>query len=66
MNLANTYTGGTILNGGTLTIGAVNALGTDGAITFNGGTLAYADSANGTDVTGYDISGRIAMGDGGA
>ena len=66
LNLANTYTGGTTLNGGTLTIGADGALGTAGDITFNGGTLAYADSADGTDVTGYDISSRVKVGDGGA
>ena len=53
LNLANTYTGGTILNGGTLTIGADGALGTEGDIIFNGGTLAYADSAAGEDATGY-------------
>ena len=65
LNLANTYTGGTILNGGTLTIGADGALGTEGDIIFNGGTLAYADSAAGEDATGYDISSRVNVGDGG-
>jgi autotransporter-associated beta strand protein len=47
MNLsgANTFTGGTILDAGT--IGALNsaALGT-GGITFNGGTLLYANTVN--------------------
>ena len=66
LNLANTYTGGTVLNGGILTIGADGALGTAGDITFNGGTLAYADSAAGRDVTGYDVSSRVKVGDGGA
>lgn len=66
LKLANTYTGGTVLNGGTLVIGAVGALGTAGDITFNGGTLAYADSAAGTDVTGYDVSARVKLGTGGA
>ena len=65
LNLANTYTGGTILNGGTLTIGTDGALGTEGDIIFNGGTLAYADSAAGEDATGYDISSRVNVGDGG-
>ena len=65
LNLANTYTGGTILNGGTLTIGADGALGTEGDIIFNGGTLVYADSAAGEDATGYDISSRVNVGDGG-
>lgn len=37
LNLANAYTGGTMLNGGILTIGADGALGTAGDITFNGG-----------------------------
>ncbi|KAA3197621.1 hypothetical protein F1984_12605, partial [Akkermansia sp. BIOML-A46] len=66
LNLANTYTGGTVLNGGILTIGADGALGTVGDITFNGGTLAYADSTAGKDVTEYDISSRVKVGDGGA
>ena len=65
LNLANAYTGGTMLNGGILTIGADGALGTAGDITFNGGTLAYADSAAGADATGYDISSRVNVGDGG-
>lgn len=66
LNLANTYTGGTILNGGILTIGTDGALGTEGDITFNGGTLAYADSAAGADATGDDISSCVNVGDGGS
>ena len=41
------------------------ALGTEGDIIFNGGTLAYANSAAGEDATGYDISSRVNVGDGG-
>ena len=33
--------------------------------TSNGGTLAYANSAAGEDATGYDISSRVNVGDGG-
>ena len=60
INLANAYTGGTMLAGGTLTIGAADALGTEGDITFAGGTLIYA-----AGVTGYDVSSRVVMGEGG-
>ncbi len=37
---ANTYTGGTVINGGTLTMGHINSLGPNGShVTLNGGTL---------------------------
>src|SRR5262249_23746597 len=37
----NTYTGGTAINGGILSLGSANAIGTTGAISFGGGTLQY-------------------------
>ena len=52
-NQANTYTGGTRINGGTLGITNASALGTIGAISFGGGTLQY-----GTGIT-QDLSHRI-------
>jgi len=45
---ANTYTGGTNINGGTLNVGSSGALGTPGTISFGGGTLQYSAS-NATD-----------------
>ncbi len=73
---ANTYTGGTAINGGTVQVGADNNLGT-GDIAYNSGTLQYSasfdtaknmalESLGGTiDTNGYDstASGVIA-GDG--
>jgi fibronectin-binding autotransporter adhesin len=53
LNQANTYTGGTKINGGTLGITNANALGTIGAISFGGGSLQY-----GTGIT-QDLSHRI-------
>ena len=50
---ANTYSGATTLNAGTLQIGHANALGTTGNITFGGGALQY-----GTGITA-DLSSRI-------
>ncbi|MPZ33196.1 MAG: autotransporter outer membrane beta-barrel domain-containing protein [Rhodospirillales bacterium] len=41
----NTYSGGTIFTAGTVAVGADNALGAPtGALTFNGGTLQFANS----------------------
>jgi fibronectin-binding autotransporter adhesin len=40
---ANTYSGGTMINNGTLTLGIATAVGT-GAITMNGGTLGFISS----------------------
>jgi autotransporter-associated beta strand protein len=41
LNVANSYTGGTAINGGILSIGNAAALGTTGTISFGGGTLQY-------------------------
>jgi len=47
-NVDNTYTGGTNLNGGVLSLGSANALGFTGPITFGGGALQFS-SANTSD-----------------
>lgn len=39
LNVANTFTGGVILNAGQITVGNAGALGTTGTFTINGGTL---------------------------
>ena len=49
----NTYTGGTILNGGTLSVGAisdsgVSGISTSGMLTFNGGALQYTGAGAGS------------------
>ena len=41
LTVANSYTGGTAINGGILSIGNAAALGTTGTISFGGGTLQY-------------------------
>jgi autotransporter-associated beta strand protein len=41
LTVANSYTGGTAINAGSLSIGNAAALGTTGAISFGGGTLQY-------------------------
>lgn len=45
---ANTYTNGTVLNGGTLALASSSAIGSSGTISFGGGTLQYSAS-NTTD-----------------
>jgi len=45
---ANTYSGGTSINGGILAVTSSGALGSSGTISFNGGTLQFS-SANTTD-----------------
>jgi fibronectin-binding autotransporter adhesin len=42
LSAANTYTGATIINAGTLTLGVMNAIGGSSAVTVNGGTFALA------------------------
>ncbi len=41
LNATNSYTGGTAINDGNLSIGNAGALGTTGTISFGGGTLQY-------------------------
>ncbi len=48
LSTANTYTGGTNINGGVLNVGSSGALGTTGVVSFGGGTLQYS-SSNTTD-----------------
>lgn len=55
INTDNSYTGGTMLNDGSIILGHANALGTVGTITFAGGTLQYADGIT------TDISARVAF-----
>ncbi len=49
LSAGNTYTGGTLLKGGTLNINGINALGgaNYGGLTLNGGTLQYATAFTG-------------------
>ena len=67
---ANYYTGGTILQSGTLNINGINALGgaNYGGLTLNGGTLQYAANFPGTngsaDLTGTG-SGSVTLAPGG-
>jgi autotransporter-associated beta strand protein len=51
---ANYYTGGTLLQSGTLNINGINALGgaNYGGLTFNGGTLQYAANFSGNNGSG--------------
>src|SRR6201999_2189406 len=61
---ANTYSGGTSVNAGTLSIGNDSALGS-GALTFNGGTLGITASTNTTRAfTVNSTSGAISIGPG--
>ena len=52
---ANSYSGGTTLTGGMLTLGAAGALGTSGTISMNGGVLRF------TEANTTDYSGRLAL-----
>lgn len=59
----NTYTGGTIVNGGLLSIGGANALPALGALTINGGTMEL----NGNDLilgTLAGMGGTLSLGSG--
>lgn len=48
LSASNSYTGGTTLAGGVLSLGHANAVGTSGTLTFSGGTLQYT-AANMSD-----------------
>ncbi len=54
-NTSNTYSGGTLINAGTLEISALGSLGSN--VTFGGGTLQYP-AGSGTSST--DVSGKLA------
>jgi len=58
LSAANTYTGGSALNGGILVLGNATALGSSGTISFGGGTLQY-----GSGIT-TDLSSRVSSGAG--
>ena len=45
----NTFTGGITLSAGTLQVGDANALGTNGTITFSGGTMSFSSTGSGAD-----------------
>jgi fibronectin-binding autotransporter adhesin len=54
--LANTYSGATNINGGTIQFSALNQLGTGTAINFNGGTLRYASGSGNIDITSRAVA----------
>ena len=60
LSSANTYTGGTVLNAGTLGLGADNALGS-GTLTINGGTLR-AEGAGRTLANDVILNGNFTLG----
>jgi autotransporter-associated beta strand protein len=55
LGAANTYSGVTYLDGGTLNVSNTNAIGGGGNITFQGGTLQYS-SGNQTDYSGKIVN----------
>jgi len=54
---SNSYSGGTTISGGTLSLANANAIGTTGTITMSGGTLQFTGSNN------ADYSSRLKLGD---
>ncbi|WP_075090411.1 autotransporter-associated beta strand repeat-containing protein [Verrucomicrobium spinosum] len=56
LNVANTYTGSTYFNEGTILISHGDALGVGGSLIFNGGKLKYASAA-----TAFDASTRSTL-----
>lgn len=62
--VANTYTGGTTVNAGTLSLGASNVLPDTGGLTVSGGTLsmgAYSDTVGAVTVSGGAITGSTGV-----
>lgn len=61
LTTSNTYSGGTVINAGTLTLGSpINTLAVSGAVTVNGGTLdlgANSDTVGAVSLTNGAISG---------
>jgi fibronectin-binding autotransporter adhesin len=63
LSAANTYTGLTTVSGGTLTLGAAEAIG-GGAVTVNGGTLnigAFSDTVGAVTLTSGSITGTTGV-----
>ena len=52
---ANTYTGATIVNAGTLTLGAGGSLSASSALQMSGGTFSYGNTAGGQTVAGLAV-----------
>ncbi|MEY3129904.1 MAG: hypothetical protein RLY12_276, partial [Verrucomicrobiota bacterium] len=59
---ANTYTGGTTVNAGTLQVGHATALGTAG-VTLNAGTFAAAGSTGVALANDFTVAGDVTLGD---
>jgi autotransporter-associated beta strand protein len=57
LDTANTYTGGTIVDGGTLVIGAAGALPANSSLTINGGTTKLAAGTGQASLSSLAISG---------
>jgi autotransporter-associated beta strand protein len=53
---ANTYSGPTSINGGTIQFSSLNQLGTGTAVNFNGGTLLYASGSGNIDITSRAVT----------
>jgi autotransporter-associated beta strand protein len=67
LSATNTYTGGTNISGGTLQLGAANALPSTGTVTFAGGTLKSGSSSGYSDNMGavsLSANSTIALGSG--
>ena len=55
LNLANTFTGATIVNGGTLALGVGGSLSASSALQMSGGTFSYGNTAAGQTVAGLAV-----------
>jgi autotransporter-associated beta strand protein len=62
-NAGNSYTGGTVVTGGSTVKFVPGALGPSGDVTLNGGTLSWSDPYQGINTT--DLSSRLQIGAGG-